>query len=51
MFTQLGGTLDKVKALREDHGIYMVGTGRINIAGLPAQGLDRLAQAIAAVGI
>jgi len=51
MFTQLGGTLDKVKALREQHGIYMVGTGRINIAGLPAQGLDRLAQAIAAVGI
>lgn len=50
MFTQLGGTLEKVKALREEHGIYMVGTGRINIPGLPAQGLERLAQAIAATG-
>ncbi len=51
MFTQLGGTLEKVKALRDEYGIYMVGTGRINIAGLPKDGLDRLAQAIAAVGI
>ena len=51
MFTLLGGSLDKVRALREQHGIYMVGTGRINIAGLPADGLDRLAGAIAAAGI
>lgn len=51
MFTQLGGTVEKVKALREDHGIYMVGTGRINIAGLPADGLDALAKAIVQVGI
>ena len=51
MFTQLGGTVEKVKALRDDHAIYMVGTGRINIAGLPKDGLDELAQAIAAVGI
>ncbi|WP_424932479.1 aromatic amino acid transaminase [Amaricoccus macauensis] len=51
MFTQLGGTVEKVKALREDHGIYMVGTGRINIAGLPADGLDKLAKAIVSVGI
>ncbi len=50
MFTQLGGTLEKVRALREEHGIYMVGTGRINIAGLPADGLDRLAKAILAAG-
>jgi aromatic-amino-acid transaminase len=51
MFTQLGGTLEKVKALRDDHATYMVGTGRINIAGLPRDGLDSLAQSIAAVGI
>jgi aromatic-amino-acid transaminase len=50
MFTQLGGTLDKVRALREDHAVYMVGTGRINIAGLPADGLDRLAKSIVATG-
>ncbi len=51
MFTQLGGTVEKVKALREEHGVYMVGTGRINIAGLPKDGLDDLAKAIVAVGI
>ncbi len=50
MFTQLGGTLEKVRDLRETHGIYMVGAGRINIAGLPADGLDRLAKAIVAAG-
>jgi aspartate aminotransferase len=51
MFTQLGGTLEQVAALREQHGVYMVGTGRINIAGLPAGGLDRLAKSILAVGM
>ncbi len=51
MFTQLGGTVEKVTALREDHGIYMVGAGRINIAGLPADGMEKLAKAILAVGI
>lgn len=50
MFTQLGGTAEKVEALRKDHGIYMVGTGRINIAGLPRD-MDALAKAIAAVGM
>ena len=29
-------------------GIYMVGDSRINIAGLPVDGLDALARAIAA---
>ncbi len=51
MFTQLGGTAEKVLKLREKHGIYMVGTGRINIAGLPADGMDALAKAIVASGI
>jgi aromatic-amino-acid transaminase len=51
MFTQLGGTLAQVRELRETHGIYMVGTGRINLAGLPADGLDRLAHAIVATGL
>ncbi len=50
MFSRLGATPEQVAALRADHGIYMVGDSRINIAGLPAEGLDRLATAIAAVG-
>ena len=37
-------------ALRKDHGIYMVGDSRINIAGLPADGLDKLARAMVDVG-
>ena len=41
---------EQVAALRKDHGIYMVGDSRINIAGLPADGLDKLARAMVAVG-
>jgi aromatic-amino-acid transaminase len=50
MFSLMGATPDQVRALREEHGIYMVGDSRVNIAGLPASGLDRIAAAIAAVG-
>jgi len=49
MFSLTGASPEQVAALRKDHGIYMVGDGRINVAGLPAQGLDRLAASIAAV--
>jgi aromatic-amino-acid transaminase len=51
MFSLIGAAPEAVKALREDHGIYMVGDSRVNIAGLPADGLDRLARAIVAVGV
>ena len=34
---------------REEFGIYMVGDSRFNVAGLPADGLDDLAKAVAAV--
>lgn len=50
MFSLLGASPDQVSALREAHGIYMVGDSRVNIAGLPASGLDRIAAAIVAVG-
>ena len=50
MFSRLGATPEQVAALRADHGVYMVGDSRINIAGLPADRLDKLASAIAAVG-
>lgn len=50
MFSRLGLPLKQVGALREDHGIYMVGDSRINIAGLPADGLEKLAKAMVAVG-
>ena len=48
MFSRLGLTPEQVAELREKHGIYMVGDSRINVAGLPAGGLETLAKAIAA---
>jgi len=49
MFSRLGLSPEQVMQLRNDHGIYMVGDSRINIAGLPKAGLDALAKAIASV--
>ncbi|NNE51456.1 MAG: aspartate/tyrosine/aromatic aminotransferase [Sulfitobacter sp.] len=51
MFSRLGTTPDKVEALREKHGIYMVGDSRMNIAGLNQQTIPILAKAIVDVGI
>ena len=51
MFSRLGTTPDKVEALRTEHGIYMVGDSRMNIAGLNAQTVPVLAQAIVEVGV
>jgi aromatic-amino-acid transaminase len=48
MFSRLGLGPDQVAALRNDHGIYMVGDSRVNIAGLPREGLDRIARAMVA---
>jgi aromatic-amino-acid transaminase len=48
MFSRLGAGPEQVAALRKDHGIYVVGDGRINVAGLPKHGLEQLAKAIAA---
>lgn len=50
MFSRLGASPEQVAALRAEHGVYMMGDSRINVAGLPADGLDRLAAAIIAVG-
>ena len=49
MFSRLGLTTPQVDKLRDEYGIYMVGDSRFNVAGLPADGLDDLAKAIAAV--
>ncbi len=47
MFSRLGVDADKVEAMRKDHGVYMVGDSRINIAGLNAETVPILARAIA----
>ena len=51
MFSRLGTTPELVEKLRTDHGIYMVGDSRMNIAGLNAQTVPVLAQAIVDAGV
>jgi len=51
MFSQLGTTPELVEKLRADHGIYMVGDSRMNIAGLNAKTIPVLAKAIIDAGI
>lgn len=49
MFSYSGLTADQVDRLREEHAIYALKSGRINIAGINGQNLDRLCDAIASV--
>ncbi len=49
MFTMSGLTKDQVAKLKAEHAIYIVGSGRINVAGITPSNLDRLCDAIAAV--
>jgi aromatic-amino-acid transaminase len=49
MFSRLGAGPDEVNALRDRHGVYMIGDSRINVAGLPADKLEQIAKAIVAV--
>lgn len=51
MFSRLGATPEQVEALRLDHGIYMVGDSRMNIAGLNEETVPLLAEAIVKVGV
>ncbi|MER8926099.1 amino acid aminotransferase [Mesorhizobium sp. M0859] len=49
MFSRLGLSEAQVGRLRAEHAIYMVGDSRINVAGLPEDGMDALAKAIVSV--
>lgn len=40
---------DQVLKLREDHGVYMAGSGRINVAGLTMDNIDKFIGAVADV--
>jgi len=51
MFSRLGAPTEKVMAMREDHGIYMVGDSRMNIAGLNTRTIPILAEAIIAADV
>lgn len=49
LFSVLALTREQIAALREDHGIYMAGSGRINVAGLHAGNIDKFMGALAEV--
>lgn len=49
MFSFSGLTKEQVHKLRDDYSIYIVDSGRINVAGINEANVDRLTEAIAAV--
>ena len=49
MFSYTGLTKAQVDLLREKHAVYIVGSGRINVAGINSANVDRLADAIGTV--
>jgi aspartate/tyrosine/aromatic aminotransferase len=46
MFSFSGLSKDQVERLKKEFAIYIVGSGRINVAGMTASSMDRLAEAI-----
>ncbi|SDZ82392.1 aromatic amino acid transaminase [Rubrimonas cliftonensis] len=49
MFSLTGLSAEIVERMRAEHGVYLVGDGRMNVAGLNAAGVRRFADALAAV--
>ncbi len=49
LFAMLALTSEQILKLREDHAIYMAGSGRINVAGLTSGNIDKFIAALADV--
>jgi len=49
MFTLLGLNDDQIAKLRDDHAIYVVKGGRINVAGLQSSSIEKLSKALVEV--
>jgi aromatic-amino-acid transaminase len=49
MFAMLPLAKEQIQALREEHGIYMAGSGRINVAGLTVGNMPKFVAALTAV--
>lgn len=49
MFSFSGLNPQEVERLRDEHGVYILGSGRINVAGITPSNVDRLCDAIATV--
>jgi aspartate/tyrosine/aromatic aminotransferase len=50
MFSFSGLSVEQVIELKEKHSVYIVGSGRISIAGMTPGNIDRVCDAIAALG-
>jgi aromatic-amino-acid transaminase len=46
LFSMLALTPEQILRLREQHGVYMAGSGRINIAGLTSGNIDKFIAAL-----
>lgn len=49
MFSFSGLNKDQVNTLKTEHGVYIVGSGRISVAGMTPSNMDYLCESIAAV--
>lgn len=49
LFSFIDVTPEQVKALREQHGVYILDSGRINVAGINQNNLDKICTSIAAI--
>ena len=49
MFSLLGLSAGQVRRLKEEHAVYVVGGGRVNVAGITQRNLEPACRAIAAV--
>ncbi len=49
LFSMLALSKEQIQKLRDDHGIYMAGSGRINVAGLTRANMDKFIAALAQV--
>jgi aromatic-amino-acid transaminase len=49
LFAMLPLTKEQIVKMREDHGVYMAGSGRINVAGLHGGNTDKFIAALADV--
>jgi aspartate/tyrosine/aromatic aminotransferase len=49
MFSFSGLNKQQVQQLRDNYSLYIVGSGRINVAGMTESNMDRLCEAIKSV--
>lgn len=49
MFSVIGFTPEQMASLKSEHGIYAVGDGRINIAGMQEKHIEYIAKSVASV--